>query len=137
MFLDMESRDPWIRTVCLLGLISFQKESMSPEAATSSKNGSCSAGRTRSAARRTSAEVRVVERLSQCTAAVSWHDATSCNYESQIWRAGIARAKGRCALTGKTIRRDDAIYRPIGQPANAGAMIQSAALQVALDAMTV
>lgn len=132
MFLNTESQDPWVQTVALLSLISLPKEELVLGVMRFATRQACRADRSSSSARWLSADVHVIERLSACTAAISWHDATSCNYESQIWRAGIARAKGRCAMTGQTIKRGDGIYRPIGQPANAGAMIRSNALQAEL-----
>jgi hypothetical protein len=75
--------------------------------------------------------VNVLDRLSERTVAVSWRDSTSCHYNDQIWRVGIAREPGRCAMTGERIRPGEAIYRPIPAlpaPVNAQAMILASAL---------
>lgn len=75
--------------------------------------------------------VNVLDRLSERTVAVSWRDSTSCHYNDQIWRVGIARQPGCCAITGMHIEPGDAIYRPIPTvpaPLNAQAMILSSAL---------
>jgi hypothetical protein len=75
--------------------------------------------------------VNVLDRLSERTVAVSWRDSTSCHYNDQIWRVGIARQPGCCAITGMHIEPGDAIYRPIPAvpaPLNAQAMILASAL---------
>jgi hypothetical protein len=71
-------------------------------------------------------QIEVLERLSDTSIAVLWQDATRCQYVDQVWICCRARSKGRCALSGATIRRDDAIYKPRVRsaiPANADAMI--------------
>ncbi|RKP56718.1 DUF3331 domain-containing protein [Pararobbsia silviterrae] len=75
--------------------------------------------------------VNVLDRLSERTVAVSWRDSTSCHYNDQIWRVGIAHQPGCCAITGMHIDPGDAIYRPIPAvpaPLNAHAMILASAL---------
>ncbi|CAM2158920.1 DUF3331 domain-containing protein (plasmid) [Pararobbsia alpina] len=75
---------------------------------------------------RPSLTVRVIERLSHCTVAVSWHDTTACRYDDQVWRAGVARRCGVCALSAVPIVPGDAVYRPVNTsraPVNDGAMI--------------
>jgi hypothetical protein len=37
---------------------------------------------------------------------------TLCNYEEQVWSPCLARASGRCALSGKPINLGDSVYRP-------------------------
>ncbi|MFM0557582.1 DUF3331 domain-containing protein [Paraburkholderia sediminicola] len=71
-------------------------------------------------------QIEVLERLSNTSIAVLWQDATRCQYVDQVWICCRARIKGRCALSGETIRRDDAIYKPRVRsaiPGNADAMI--------------
>ncbi|TDY22845.1 uncharacterized protein DUF3331 [Paraburkholderia sp. BL6665CI2N2] len=71
-------------------------------------------------------QIEILERLSDTSIAVLWRDATRCQYVDQVWICCRARIKGRCALSGATIRRDDAIYKPrirSAVPANADAMI--------------
>jgi hypothetical protein len=83
------------------------------------------------------AHVWVAERLTPVTAAIEWSDATRCNYSGQIWRAGIAARPGSCALSGESIRRGQAIYRPIPlkpAPSNAKAMILASRIEEALRA---
>ncbi|MFB9127625.1 DUF3331 domain-containing protein [Paraburkholderia dipogonis] len=72
--------------------------------------------------------VTVLDRPTSLTAIIAWRDPTECRYGEQRWRGGVARARGTCALTGRIIKRGDAIYRPqrrVPPPANAGAMILS------------
>ncbi|CAB3776432.1 DUF3331 domain-containing protein [Pararobbsia alpina] len=81
--------------------------------------------------RRSACVVNVLDRLSERTVAVSWRDSTSCHYNDQIWRVGIARQPGRCAVTGVRIQPGEAIYRPIPTlpaPVNAQAMILASAI---------
>jgi Domain of unknown function (DUF3331) len=81
--------------------------------------------------RRSARVVNVLDRLSERTVTVSWRDSTSCHYNDQIWRVGIARQPGRCAMTGVSIEPGEAIYRPIPTlpaPVNAQAMILASAI---------
>ena len=74
----------------------------------------------------------MIERLSATSVAVSWQDATRCRYDEQVWISCRARLKGRCALSGEPIRRDDAIYKPrvrAAMPANAAAMILASVIE--------
>lgn len=76
--------------------------------------------------------VTVLDRPTSLTAIIAWRDPTECRYGEQRWRGGVARSKGTCALTGRAIKRGDAIYRPqrrVPPPVNAGAMILSDAVQ--------
>lgn len=56
--------------------------------------------------------ITVEEIFSQTLVSLSWRDATLCNYVEQLWSCGQARTSGRCALSGKVIRKGDLIYRP-------------------------
>ncbi|MFL9901950.1 DUF3331 domain-containing protein [Paraburkholderia fungorum] len=56
--------------------------------------------------------VTVVEELPNALFALRWHDATLCNYEEQVWARCPAPASGRCAMSGKHIRKGDPVYRP-------------------------
>lgn len=58
------------------------------------------------------ARIRVLERLSETTIIVLWQDATRCYYSDQTWIRCRARSRGVCALGGKTVRRDDIVYKP-------------------------
>ncbi|HEY1998707.1 DUF3331 domain-containing protein [Paraburkholderia sp.] len=70
--------------------------------------------------------VRVVERVSAGLVVVCWCDATACRYGDQVWKADIAKRRGRCALSDAPIAAGDAIYRPRPgrpRPVNAAAMM--------------
>jgi len=78
-------------------------------------------------------QVEVIERLSDTSIAVLWQDATLCRYADQVWISCRARLKGRCALSGATIRRNDPIYKPrvrSAVPVNAAAMILASVVDV-------
>jgi hypothetical protein len=81
--------------------------------------------------------IRVLERLSESTLALSWHDPTSFNYSEQVWALCTARKGGTCALSGQSIRRGQPVYRPrrVGSsvPLNSGAMILALALAPASE----
>jgi hypothetical protein len=57
-------------------------------------------------------KVQVVERLTETTISVTWHDSTSVNYMEQLWLLGSAHAAGICSLTGAPISRGQSVYRP-------------------------
>jgi hypothetical protein len=58
------------------------------------------------------ARIEVLERLTEHTVLVHWSDATRCRYVDQVWILCKARKLGRCVLTGRPIRRGDAVYKP-------------------------
>jgi hypothetical protein len=71
--------------------------------------------------------IRRIEWQTTCTILISWSDSTLGRYVDQIWRAGFARTDGVCGLTGKPVRRGDAVFRPLQRggdaPKNAFDMI--------------
>lgn len=80
------------------------------------------------------AKVRILDRPSKNTAIVSWFDPTVCRYGDQPWRASRARHPGTCAMTGRSIRRGDPVYRPRTVrpcPLNANAMILASCVEYA------
>lgn len=80
------------------------------------------------------AKVRILDRPSKNTAIVSWFDPTVCRYGDQPWRASRARQSGTCAVTGRSIRRGDPVYRPRTVrpcPLNANAMILASCVEYA------
>jgi hypothetical protein len=56
--------------------------------------------------------VMVAEELPNSRYVLGWHDPTLCNYEEQIWLPSLARASGRCTLSGKHIHPGNSVYRP-------------------------
>jgi Domain of unknown function (DUF3331) len=57
-------------------------------------------------------KVQVVERLTETTISVTWHDPTSVNYMEQLWLLGSAHSAGICSLTGAPIARGQSVYKP-------------------------
>ena len=76
--------------------------------------------------------VMVVEELPNSRYALGWHDPRLCSYEEQVWLPCLARASGRCALSGKHIHLGDSVYRPRTRgrvmPLNGHAMILTSEL---------
>ncbi|WP_256701887.1 DUF3331 domain-containing protein [Burkholderia sp. SRS-W-2-2016] len=76
--------------------------------------------------------VTVDERLADYSFALSWSDSTRCHYREQVWKRALAKKAGICALSGASIRKGDAVFRPEDRryrdPLNAGAMILAASL---------
>ena len=127
--------DPWSRTLAMLDSRSGRPSEMNEKpalltrslvrnvpgksACTGQSDGHC-------------VNIRVLERLSESTLALSWHDPTSFNYSEQVWALCTARKRGTCALSGQSIRRGQPVYRPrrVGSsvPLNSGAMILALAL---------
>jgi hypothetical protein len=71
-------------------------------------------------------KVTIVERSEPRKVTVAWNDPAACFYGDQVWKVGVARQAGVCALSGCGIRPGDAVYRPTStRPAalNAEAMI--------------
>ncbi|SAK74516.1 hypothetical protein AWB76_04789 [Caballeronia temeraria] len=76
--------------------------------------------------------IRLLERDGSTSATVAWSDSTSCFYGAQLWRRCNAKKAGVCSLSGQTIARGDAVYRPRRvqhTPRNAEAMILAAVLE--------
>lgn len=81
--------------------------------------------------------VSLLDRPTSSTATISWSDSTRCCYGDQVWCASRARTEGVCAMSGRPIRRGDAVYRPRPcrpAPRNAAAMILTSALDEATEA---
>jgi len=57
-------------------------------------------------------DVKLVERLTSRTVAITWHEPGVCHYVEQTWIEGVSRVSGKCAMTGKVLRRGDPVYRP-------------------------
>ncbi|WP_248558369.1 DUF3331 domain-containing protein [Paraburkholderia terrae] len=71
------------------------------------------------------ATINILERASQRTVVVSWHDPTRCSYSFQLWRRFDATRTGICALSGLVVNRGDSVYKPFSKPRpiNASAMM--------------
>jgi hypothetical protein len=80
--------------------------------------------------------VSLLDRPTSSTATISWRDSTRCCYGDQVWCASRARTEGVCAMSGRPIRRGDAVYKPRPcrpAPRNADAMILTSALDDAMQ----
>jgi len=76
--------------------------------------------------------IRILERLSSTAVSVCWYDATCGHYADQIWRRTHSRHKTVCTLTGRPVKRGDAVYRPSGRgirPVNANYLILACVME--------
>lgn len=76
--------------------------------------------------RYTNVAIRILERPTPTTAVVEWSAPTTGHYGQQNWRTSTAKAPGFCAMSGRSIRRGDPVFRPSTTghvPQNADAMI--------------
>ncbi|MDR5753168.1 MULTISPECIES: DUF3331 domain-containing protein [unclassified Caballeronia] len=118
--------DPWSQTV---GWLTLQSAATNVRARDPQRENEAIATRARcigDAPTHANVVVSVIDRPTSSTATVAWCDPRSCRYGDQVWRASVARQPGVCALSGRSIGRGDAIYRPRAcrpSPLNAGAMI--------------
>jgi hypothetical protein len=75
----------------------------------------------------------ILDRPSSDTVLVSWSSSTVCRYGEQLWKRGVSRKSGICALSGDSIVRGDAIFRPRRERnamcSNATAMIRAGAIE--------
>lgn len=76
--------------------------------------------------------IAILERPSADTVLVSWSSSTTCRYGEQTWQRVIARKDGVCILTGESIARGNAVFRPKrarnAMCSNATAMIKASAI---------
>ena len=83
------------------------------------------------------AQIIVTEWLSSATISVSWSDSCTGRYIEQIWCSGRSRVTSICALTGRTIRRGDRVFRPrargVRVPTNEDQMILVEAIEHCTD----
>jgi hypothetical protein len=97
----VESDHAWLYTMVLFGVDGFitaRRYRPDPAAYRANPRDRCA--------------IRVLERHGLDVATVSWSDATAGCYGEQFWRRGVARKSGVCAMSGRTIAKGDAIYRP-------------------------
>ncbi|MBB3001493.1 MULTISPECIES: DUF3331 domain-containing protein [Paraburkholderia] len=99
--------DPWQMTVGLLGLLSREKyEGVQVPSARRYVARRCAdqpvAGLT----------VQLVERATATRVTLAWRDPSRCAYCDQEWFRTRARRNGVCAVSGRSIRRGDDVYRP-------------------------
>jgi len=124
--------DPWLQTV---GWLTKLSAATNARARDTQRAGEKVAKRLRAEMDRpqhADVVVSVIDRPTSSTATVAWCDPRACRYGDQVWRASIARQPGTCAVSGKSIGRGDAIYRPRAcrpSPLNASAMILAAIVE--------
>jgi hypothetical protein len=129
--------EPWKQTI-----ISLQRASRTSVDEDASKQPeqdlgetrACTLSRTSRLASSTpySGYIRILERLSSTAVSVSWYDATCGHYSDQVWRRTLSRRATVCTLTGRPVKRGDAVYRPFGRrllPVNAGFLILACVLE--------
>jgi hypothetical protein len=76
--------------------------------------------------------IKLLERQGPTAATVSWSDPTTGCYGEQRWRRDVARKSGVCAMSGQTIAKRDAVYRPRRvqpTPRNIEAMILASVME--------
>ncbi|WP_082845406.1 DUF3331 domain-containing protein [Paraburkholderia caribensis] len=80
------------------------------------------------------ARIFVHEVLTAHTLSVCWSDSQTGFYAEQIWRLGLARYDGYCALSGRPIGEGDEVFRPRRSaacvPANWNRMILASAVSL-------
>jgi hypothetical protein len=141
--LDLERSDPWSQTIHLLREpvaelfeVNPARSADSGYSQTTDEKGK--AGKRVRAALAPHTTIRVIERPTPETATVYWSDASTCHYGHQGWRAATALVDGTCALSGRAIRRGDAVFRPANRgaklkPLNASAMILASSMPLIDD----
>ncbi|MHB9841682.1 DUF3331 domain-containing protein [Paraburkholderia terrae] len=82
------------------------------------------------------ARLLVHEILTSHTLSICWSDSQTGHYAEQVWRLGLARNDGYCALSGRPIVEGDEVFRPrrsaVYVPANWNRMILAS--QIKLEA---
>ncbi|WP_322101444.1 DUF3331 domain-containing protein [Paraburkholderia sp. J41] len=129
MPIQTKAADPWAMTIGLLGQLRGERGAPGAIGALAKPRKSA-----RRAARTAVAglSVRVIERSTDTRLTLAWRDPSHCAYGDQEWYLTRARRSGVCAVTGREIRRGEAVYRPRPmrpQALNADAMIHSVVLQ--------
>lgn len=129
--------EPWKQTILSLERASRSSADVAAaeqEGVKRKANRACSPQRTSRSASHTpfSGRIRVLERLSSTVVSLCWHDATCGHYADQIWKRTHSRRKTVCTVTGRTVNRGDAVYRPYRRgtwPANANHSILACVLE--------
>ncbi len=121
MLNESKAKNPWIQTIEVLRTVSGANDMRSMGPVVKGK-----AAVDSTIPRSKNCVIRVTDLTSPSTVTVEWCDPTVAHYGAQLWRLGSARAAGSCAVSGATISRGEAVYRPsIGRlpPQNRNAMI--------------
>lgn len=132
MQLNPDSGDVWKQTIGLLSLIAGAAISDVDPQASSALTRVDRARPKQLGSGPKHVSVKLIDRPDAKTATIAWCDSTQCCYGDQIWRFTRSRVNGVCAMSGREIRTNDAVFKPrrLGSsPLNAHAMI----LAVVLD----
>jgi hypothetical protein len=85
-------------------------------------------------------QIAVLEWLSGSTVSVFWSDACTGHYAEQLWRLGLARRDGYCALSGHAVHEGEFVFRPrsslTSAPANWDRMILASKVPAASDRLS-
>lgn len=127
----------WQQTLAMLALVSAPGGHTAGESTPSRRADNRRAANARKAARLEPPPpfcgcIKILERCSSTSVVLCWYDATAGRYGEQLWTMSVARHETVCALTGATIHRGDAVYRPSARgacPANADRSILAAAME--------
>lgn len=128
MTFDVTPRDPWIQTVGLLGhlcnggLAEYIAGEVSGKQQTKRPDSAQVSG----------LRISLVEWSGATIVTLAWRDSTHCSYGDQVWHLTHAHKDGVCVISGRRIRRGEAVFKPRAtRPAalNAGAMILTSVLQ--------
>lgn len=113
----------WLQMLALLAPVA----SFPAAAAAAARWASVAADRRHRDARRNSACVEILERLSPTSIIMSWADATSGRYGEQTWTLRVARRKGVCSLSGEAFAPGAPVYRLNVRQRGAGKTVRSIA----------
>jgi hypothetical protein len=84
--------------------------------------------------------VQVIEVMNDRMIIVAWQDPTGGRYGYQTWTRVLARSDAVCALTGRSVKKGDAVFRPKNlrdrRPANADSVILAGQAKRNLPAAT-
>lgn len=81
-------------------------------------------------------KVCILDRPTLRTAVIYYSDAKQCHYENQLWRMGVARCNGSCALSGREIVPGNSVFRPMrgeSPPCNYNEMILASVISASVE----
>jgi Domain of unknown function (DUF3331) len=134
---DSKPTDPWMHTIGVLSLLSGVTVPVASRRFASANRPKRKACQVPLPGENHQVTVTLIERPTESTATIAWHDPTHCCYGDQVWRASRSRVEGVCAMSGRAISRNDAVFKPSrsrASPLNAHAMILAAVLEDASSA---
>jgi hypothetical protein len=129
---DSNPNDPWMQTVGLLSVLSAAADPGVRRPVVSTDQPKRKACGLPLPEEHHKVIVTLIERSTDSTATIAWRDSTHCCYGDQVWRASRSRVDGVCAMSGRAINPNDAVFKPSrrwSSPLNAHAMILAAVLE--------